>query len=322
MATILVRIFLHGLIALVPTQGTNGSNHMTALLVDARANSRFAAVASRCVVPHTPKLIVRTSGSECFSAGCHILDELCQCVPEHQDIRIDQDPSPTPTILKGRPDSAMPASGDDARDFSYVANFANLNLSLASELRDGHLIPAVLDRMKFAFDSVSSCMLSTRARTDGTPEVHALSFGRLGDSATSPSSQAMAQMLVAKLNVPFDGNTQQVKLQLTSFDATAFHTLTLAPEPCELNSTEQCIDIYLSNERPDLLNGDPCDDGVARDFAFFYEFTANPPAWEERMVPHVDSTAPQSASSLEVHECTHHVKNPASRPICPMASFN
>jgi hypothetical protein len=81
--------------------------------------------------------------------------------------------------------------------------------------------------------------------------------------------------------------------------------------------------IELDNHRVSLRPDDLGEDGVGRDFAWFYQLVKNPPAWSQRLIPHVKYTRWKSAKDVAVPECNFEPqKDPTSRPICPMGSIN
>jgi hypothetical protein len=86
--------------------------------------------------------------------------------------------------------------------------------------------------------------------------------------------------------------------------------------------------VNLSNEPDELDRGDPCDDGIARHFAHFYDLAENPPDWDRRQVPHVRFTQGMRISGFdpdpataEAEECKNLTFTLMDRPICPMGSF-
>jgi hypothetical protein len=322
--TVLLRIFFHGMIALVPM--ADGSNHMTALLVNA---SKVPDVASKCVAVHTPKLRFLTSSAECIAAGsigCKVVGGSCSCEARRQEISLGTTVKPAQINFNGQPPHKLPKTpADEGAEFSYMANILNLSGSLLNEdfVKLKSPPSALLDRMTFAYDSVEPCMLAARNLPAGGSEIHTFSFGRLGDPTGTIMGQAIAQMMAAQAIVPFDGTTNKVTLSIVGFDSPTSFTMNLLPEPCDPHggTTPLCIDIDLANVRDSAPVGSGCDDGVGRDFAFFYELLKTPPPWEARLVPIDDNTVKVDAKVLEIKECADHSKAPMNRPICAMASF-
>jgi hypothetical protein len=324
MTTVLLRIFLHGLIALVPMD--DGSNRMRALLVDAR---KPPDVSAHCVAAHSPELRFLTSAAECLAAasvGCQIVGDYCSCAVERQEIVLSASVRPITVTFNTQPSRRLPKTpGEQAAETSYMANVLNLpHVSLNPDMLSLTPPPpkAVLDRMTFAFDSIETCMLAGK-NIPGGAEVHTFSFGRAGEPTGSMMRQAIADMMAAKATVPFDA-TNKVIVSVTGFDAPTSFSMSLIPEPCDptSGSSDQCVDITLANVRPSLpLGPNGCDDGVGRDFAFFYELVKDPPPWEARLVPIDDKSDKIDASLLEIPECKNHPKGPMNRPICGMASF-
>jgi hypothetical protein len=134
-------------------------------------------------------------------------------------------------------------------------------------------------------------------------------------------SQAMAQRVEATVAVDV-GDTEVLKLVLSPFPGQAgeAHEFKLPTDLAE-------VEIWLSNERVEhyMQPDNICDDGIGRDFAFFYDLVENPPAfWDKRPVPHVKYSVAKSIADLfppsDPHLCMGK-KALMSRPICPMASF-
>jgi hypothetical protein len=320
--TILLRIFFHGLIALVPM--ADGSNQMTALLVNAL---KVPDVASQCVAVHTPSIEFLTSIAECNAAasiGCKTVSGRCSCEVQRQEISLGTTVTPSIVKFNVQPPHRMPDSPQsEVAELSYMPNLLNLpGASLNPDFLT--LKPQdLLDRMTFAYDSVGPCILAGREIPGGS-EIHTFSFGRLGDPAGTMMRQAIAQLMEAKAMVPFDGATNKVTLSIVGFDSPTSFTMNLLPEPCDPQSgtMPQCIDIDLANVRKPLPSGPSgCDDGVGRDFAFFYKLFTTPPPWEARLVPIDDNTQKVNSTTLEIKECSGHDKAPMNRPICAMASF-
>ena len=313
MSTIPLHIVLQGLIALVPVQD-GSSNTMTALLVEAHQHARV------CPAVHSPQLTVFTANSQCLAAGCTAAGRQCTCDLSHQEISIDIQPVPPPhrVALNKRPERRLPFDQPSATDFAYVANMDVLGFKLDPRFRDDVVPPPGLAaRMRFPFDSVAACSLATR-HDERTDNVHPLSFRPLGaEEERNEVSQALAQMVVTTLTIPEDnGSGHAVAVTLRDFSGGNEHTLNLDLVP-------EGVVLLLSNNRDELFRGEPCEDGIGRDFAHFYDLTQNPPpTWEERLVPHVKYTQWKSAADLDSKECQIPVKNPMSLPICPMATFN
>jgi hypothetical protein len=315
---------------------------MTALLVD---GTQVPDNASKCVAIHTPALTVITTALECNAAGCQYDgSKFCNCTPKHEEISLNVKAMDIDENFNTHPAHKLPPNpNSEQSEFSYVANLENISQSLnPSFLNDTP--DALLDRMTFQYETVAPCMLSLAPPDD--MYVHTFSFGRLGDTTTGPMSQAMAQMLVAKITVP--DNTYPVTITLTGFKNHQANTMKLIQHTCDGgHGITQCIDVLLANWRPAINDPkSPCNDGEGRDFAFFYELVTHPPAWEARLVPHDDQGAQATADSLSVQECADQVKyytdqakrhsdrarhgtdqanfyylNAMSRPICPMATF-
>jgi hypothetical protein len=320
MTTVPIHIILHGLIALVPTNGTGGANHMTALLVDARN----PPPGMTCVVAHTPEIRFPTTSAECTAVDeCRLEGSECACILARQEISILPDADLPRVVLAKKPIRSLPFDKDSAGDFAYVGNLVQLGYTLnPAFLATGSLqapLPAqMVARFQFPFGAVRSCNLSTR-RDDGADYVHPLNFRIVGaEEQTNEVSQALAQIFLASAAIPVNESAGEIlKLRISPFpgEGGQVHEFSLLNSPAG-------VMIMLTNSRPAITTpDDPCDDGVARDFAFFYELVQNPPTWFKRPVPHVKYSLSKSIADLDSEECTKH-QVAMSRPICPMGSFN
>lgn len=317
MSTVMVNIMLHGLVALVPITGTDGrSNQMTALLVKAKPPT---GVAVKCFEEHRPILTVKTlTSAECTDAKCTAGNQSsCTCQLDSDEISISIEPQvvPAKTEVSKRPPSVLPFDDEAAGNFGYIANLSRAPLN-------AELDPAFLDpipptnlaaRMTFPFESLTSCALAS-LQDEGGKNIHALSFRPLNAPEESGEmSQALAQMVMAHLTVP-DAPVQRVTLKITDFGGANPRHLTLKP------SLAGYV-IELENGRDELSVDDPCEDGVARDFASLYDLAKNPPAWNARPIPHIKYTRWKSARDIEAPGCDRD-KEPTSRPVCPIGVFN
>lgn len=333
MSAIPLKIFLHGLIALVPTTDS-GVNQLTALLVDGRM-----AMQGQCTMQHNPKLrffVAKTA--DCVSvSGCTISGNQCTCTHDTakgvdplagQQIWLDfqPDPLPAPSLPKGAlPTPTLPKDKDQAASFSYIANLSQKPMNLAvdpiylapnpSPAARTHMVA----RMDVPYNSVKACALATR-EDNGLTKIHELSFRKLHNpSQTDEVSYAMAQKVVAELTVPDGGAIEQtVNLHFSDFDGTNDHSFTLKPD-------KGAYRIDVSNDpEASLDRDDSCDDGVARHFSHFYEMALTVP--EEEKLPHVRPTqfTPLDGDSngLEPDACKDPDFGLDARPICPMVMFN
>ena len=323
----LLRIVLHGLIALVPFDSATSTNRMTALLVDARAFPAGVDPDSlpigykQCFVPHMAMLSIDLNDqNECRAIhGCKVDSTHCNCMLSRQDLTLEV--TPTPSLTMRNLDSPatslpLPFDQDEAASFHYVANLTTrLGQQLDPRFLDTIPPDPLAARMSFPFDSVTSCALALRFN-EGSRNVHALSFRPAGSPEESgETSQALSQQVIATLPIP---DQAQVVLNVRDFASSTSLPLTLKPNATGLYSIE------LSNMREaDTLVDDPCDDGVARDFAFFYELALNKLEWSKRKIPHIKMTQWKSSSDLDPDVCSKiRTHAPSSRPICPMAGFD
>jgi hypothetical protein len=313
MSPIPIHIIVSGLIALAPAP--DGTNQLFALLPDATNPPATRA----CAAPHVPQLEIQVSDAECAAAHC-TLGALCSCSLVRDEIALSISPAPTigaTSLLTKSPPHDLPFDRTEAFDFGYVGNLAALQMSLNPHFRDDAVPPSnLVARMKFPFDHVAACSLSTR-RDEGSDNAHVLVLRPLGAPETGKETvrQALAQQLIATIDA-----ADSVTLTLTKFDdptnVRTFHLIS------PTGATE--FQITLANERAAGLAVDaPCEDGIGRDFAYFYDLAVNPPAtWDDRPIPHVKYTRWKSVKDVDPDEC--HVtatKDPMSRPICPMGAF-
>jgi hypothetical protein len=332
MVSIPLRIFIQGLIALVPTMDPSGAK-MTALLVD----GRHADPAS-CMYEHHPKLKIHVAqDSDCTKAGCVALgggDCLCQ-----YDNQTKNDPlvgkdiwleiSPSPSLATGNPSNSLPghALPDDSREagsFSYVANLSQEPFGLKIDQKYLLANPPqearanMVTRMVAPYKTVTACALATRD-DGGQANVHTMSFREFqAPSNSGDVSYALAQMVVTELGVPDGGS---VALHISDFGGTNDHRLVLASERLDPSSQFILYKIRLSNELQAPLDyDDPCNYGVARHFEHFYQLAESTTA--HPLLPHVRFTQFKSAVPLEPKVCKDRTFELSDRPICPMASFN
>ena len=321
MNSFILRLLMHGLIALVPNSPV--PSQVTALLLDT-SKLDSVKVASRCVADHIPMIIFKASPGTCNGA-CSLYppdDTLCQCSLHHQEVTISAPATKSSQELKSRATPALPDSPDAAEDFSNLVNMANLNQTLNPAFLTGKP-DALAARVAFPFTRLKACYLASRT-DDQTDRIHMFSIHRLGSlSEVGNLRQPVAQGLVAEADVA----ASNVDLKLLNLDNSQTQTFTLSPATC--GDGQSCVEILLENHRAMMNEGDPCDKGgVARDFAFFYDLTVGPPDWDSRLVPQSEpSSVGRTAKELESVTCKQlgdklHGKTLFSRPVCPMAVFN
>lgn len=338
MSTIPLQIVFHGLVALVPVGGSV-TDHMTALLVDAHQIPAEATAGEKlCFVPHTPLVTFPAEGP-----GCTDVDEcdlesggLCTCKLEgglaHYEIELQPDVHATPTTLLEKPLRTLPFDRIEAAKVSYVANLKQLGARLdpaflsPTEPLPAALAPRLAARFTFPFKSLTSCDLSTR-RDDGIDYVHPLNFRRLGDPEVAEEiSQALAQQVVATaMDIDNAEPNEHLKLVLKPLPGNPGDTHEFK---INVASGAERVVIKVTNSRhqpksnEQVTKPDPiCDDGIGRDFAFLYNLAVNPPAWGERLVPHVKYSLSKPFTDLAPGGCEA-TKDPLSRPICPLGSYN
>jgi len=332
-----LRIFLHGLILLVPGPDTGGGviKQLTAYLVNATSVPEYA---SGCVHKHSPALAFYAEAKECTRAGCQSQGPYCTCSLQNREIALEGASASSGSKLLSAPPTALPTKVT-AGDFSYIINLFNLGLSIdLNNLNGTNPTTFLIARMSFPFDSLTACRLALHDDS-GTLKNYAFNFRSLGTSTLGSRTQALAQALIAEAQASPD----TTNLVLKDFTGTRLATIPLRHEKCE--DGQECFELWLTNPRDELPPGpNPCDDGKGRDFAFVYEIldkAANQLDWDARPVPQVTDkrTGPYSpdkcdlympavapsaagkdrasaASSLMLGMVTV-----ISRPVCPMAVY-
>ena len=330
MSTVTVQIVLHGLIALAPIpMDSLEVNRMAALLVEAAESTLpqdMPADYKQCIKPHQAQIAFPTDSSECVESvtGCKLKDSTCTCPLKRHEILIEPDTEPNvrQQLKRNRPPRSLPLDRDKAIDFAYIANLSSLpglepsQKTIRPDFITSPSPPRELAaRFIFPFKSLFLCDFSSR-RDDRADNIHPLNFRALKDEEQEGElSQALAQILVTTAN--FEDNGTGLTLRLHPFDGGIDKVFKLKRIPS--------IRIRLSNTREHFLRPDElCDDGIARDFALFYQLTQTPPDWNIRPVPHIKYTIWKSAADIEHENCKGITdpKAPMDRPICPMASFN
>jgi hypothetical protein len=311
-------IVLQGLIALVPAE--DHSNSMTALLVNA-THEEHASM--DCSASHSPRLNVYALDSECVAAGCPRITGGCSCDLTGQDVSFEITPKPlvTSSSLSARPRRELPFDAREAADFGYVANMGVLGYRLNKGFLAEEALPRGLSgRVRFSFDTVAACSLATRP-DENVENVHPLSFRPLRSlEGGSEIIQALSQKVVTKLAIPEgSGERPAVAAKLRNVATGEVRTI-------NLSVFAEGVVVVVSNTREELFADDPCNDGVARDFSHFYDLAENPPDIDKRPIPHVKYTRWKSSANLDPVACIIPIKppgkDPISRPICPMATFN
>ena len=323
----IVKIMIHGLIALAPS-ADNNPNHTTALMLDAR-------VPLECVGEHHPTLSFHVSDApenngKCRAAGCKLNNDECKCTDSLRNRRIWLELTPEP-FAPMPPNAIADQPADDsqannygipsepnappAEDRLYIANMTKppFNATLNPEyLAADPRVNDLFARMEIPSNDLTSCFLSKR-EDQGEAYVLPMSLKTINaPSKSADRSQAFAQMVLAKIKIK---EGEPVKLHIGDFKGGEPTSFILAPG-------KHGYMINLSNAPDDLKRGDPCDDGIARHFAYFYEFAEVPPVWKERLIPHLRFVKGMKKEVAEVAECEDDpTLNPNDRPICPMASF-
>jgi hypothetical protein len=316
MIAIPLTIVMHGLVALVPTNAPGGAHHMTALMVEARMPP-----ALQCLAPHHPQLVFDVANEQdCTNAGCMPSGFMCTCtdVLAGKQITLEFQPTHSPTgTLQVKPPATPFPTAATVTDFSYVANLTAKPYKATLDPRFLTDAPpaGLLARMEFDFDAVAACNLFGR-EDEGKSQVVSMTSRKLhARGRTGESNQALAQMVMATLDVPAAGASPLV-LRLHSFN----NQPTEPDLTFTLRSGGANYRIDLSNDTDPLPPDDPCDDGVARHFGLFYTLAANPPAPADWRVPHAKVFAGKVIPMPST--CMPPDFNPMDRPACPMATFD
>jgi hypothetical protein len=342
MSTIPLKIFVHGLVALVPTAIPG---HMAALLVDGRMPMQ-----EQCMMEHHPQLSFFVGESaDCISVpGCSLSGNQCTCkhtanLDPIVGKQIYLEVHPDPTFAPDKPASApppgdpqssllsLPVSKDQASSFPYVASLVQkpFNLTLnpiyladnPTQIARDHLVarmdvPYAKDAQS-GIDNLTACALATR-EDGGLAYVHSMSFRKLHvQSAPDDPNYALAQKVIAVFDVPDAPLGKQiVKLHIRNFDGTNDHAFTLLAGPDAYR-----IDVGNDPDAP-LDRDDPCDDGVARHFMHFYDLANEVTAPADRLYPHVKFTKHVKMDDVKPAVCDDPIFGLANRPICPLVTFN
>ena len=333
MSPFLLRIIFHGLIAFVPQtpQQPGGHNMLTALVLDGQSVPKNA---SGCVATHHATIsFTYQDAPSCFDNGCKFNNNECSCEITHsKNILLDPEPDPgsvpqTPQLPLTPPANPVPQSGAEADNFSYVMNLQTnqtdqTGLHLRPGLLDGPLPADLLARMNFAYTTLHACDLASQPE-NGADVVRAYVLTRIASPLTGPET-AVAQRVVADTTITPNDPKNPNNVTLTLQDNTgAARSFKLSPQG-QCDGTTPCVLISINSDR-DPNPAAECNDGVARDFAFFYGLVQAPPQWEARFLPVADRS-PGAFKGVPgnlvppVCGTTQHGQN--SRPICGMAVIN
>jgi hypothetical protein len=301
-----LHILLHGLMVLVPASSPDGANRMAVLLVAAREKPPGA----ECVSSYRPLLRTTTPSAECIDAGCKKSGAMCACDLTRKAVLILAKAEPAKPFPGKGPSKGLPFDTEEAGSFSYVPNLARppWSAKLDPRLFSGSPPSSLVARMEFIFESVTACDLSGR-RDGESNQIHPVDLRPLKSGATEgTSSQPLARGAIASLTI-LEGSG--VTLKISDLDGSNAHQLKLA-------TGAKGYVVEISNEPEGLkAKDDPCDDGVDRDFAFLYNLFENPPAWSDRLIPHVKLTQDTGAAAPENPECVlyHELVNGPKQPL-------
>ncbi len=340
-----VDIVMTGLILLSPqiTPGADGqamASQMTAYLVDAGAGRQAELIDENvppsdkddirpeqrliadplgifCVAPHQARITFDTEARNCSDAesfGCVFANSLCTCPIERKAISFLPIPTTQPQALDTVTPKALPFDDklDNNESLSYLFNLARISQKLHPKLDCKDPPGSLLGRFTFPFEQIIACDFSTRP-DDTSDNVHAFAWRPLGEKAGKGDlTQAMTQQIVARFTWPIEQVQEQPPtLRIATYDDAQKFSFPLKGT---------VISIRLENMRSELPVGHPCDDGIGRDFAHYYDLLETPPPWTDRPVPHVKLTQWKDVDLVEPNICER-FKIPMSRPVCPMAAL-
>jgi hypothetical protein len=303
---IILRIVFHGLIAFVPSPH---HSQMTALLVASLPDP------NQCIAKHDARLMFPTGDSDkCIPAvGCSYgADHICTCTLDYKTIAFPVSALPASTEPGHQPPHVLPATKDAAADMAYLVNMSNLGYDILRTAVTGDPgNPPLVARMVFPYTRLAACDLATDQGDDDLP--HSYNFHPYL-SAQVGWDQPLAQGLVTEADVP----SGDVSLELNTLGASG------SPTTFKLTATcvhQKCTaEVTLENTRDPYIQQDPCNDGVGRDFAFYYDLTTVPLSFAFRPVPEVDDVAGNiTAGDLEPAMCP--ARTESHGPLADQASW-
>ncbi len=309
-----LQIVLHGLIALVPPDAGH-PNQLTALLLDGQHPP-----AHECIAPHEPMLEFNaTTSAACLNAGCTVSGDLCTCgakALEGRDLslKLSGASRSAQSKLNVRPENPLPLDDQAAIDFAYVPNMSAkpYGVKLNPAYQSAHPPSNLLARMEVPFNSIAACAL-WQHEDEGQNYTFALNARKLKEAeGTSSISQAVAQMVVATLDLTPQGS--KVEIHLRSF-------ATGEEKVIGVKLSSKGSRIALTNDTVPLDRDDPCDDGIARHFALYYELADKEVAFGDRLVPHMKFTHHQKSPAAPPDGCKLNDFDVMNRPVCPMATI-
>lgn len=191
--------------------------------------------------------------------------------------------------------SALPANPLEASDFSWIANLGQISPA-SGGLDPDHLQEPSWTGWVVATLRLRNGRVSAYRLAGVENQVIPIGFRALGGGATSNYSQALADSVMAEIEI----EGEAVEIVEKSFDGATRRTLRLKP------NAQRVVELAILN-MPPVHNGhaghastpnptalpDP-----GKHFELFYQLTDNPPAKIDRLVPHADTREGVSWSTL------------------------
>jgi hypothetical protein len=278
MATLVLRLFFYGAIALVPNS-TRPSTEMTAYLMKIEGD---------CT--HTPLLtFLKTGASECplspaqacadplasstTCCGVLKLDIQAYCVCKLVDVELVIDPATEKPEhnLRQRPGRPLPQGDED--DFSWLLRIGNID-GKANRAKTQNAILRSSPRpitafINFGWDAASVCHVDQYKIADKVYEVSQFEFVKDADHADH--QQALAEYIGFSSSLPI---RPVVRIALKDIEEAKPDVKVV------LDCSRGCPDVFISNS----LTGDKCDDEFyAKHFDHYYELAR---ARNRNLIPH------------------------------------
>jgi len=316
-----LRIFFIGLIAFVPSPD---DQKLSVLLLDAR-NGYEVSDGTRIPV-HQPLLVVRAGNCDGECGGEAALAQVAKFLfpmktttqagdtlfaalhrggawtLDGSDLSIEN-VSPAALsplrinralrkMLDGKPD-LLPQTPEESKDFSWVAELDKIDPQLGTVDPDV-LLERPQKGLIVARLPLTAGEVSTYRLVGVDDQVYRLDFRTLkGEGAKASYSQALAEWVVAEIQVPGDA----VRLVERRFDGKPGRTMTIKPEGGVIELA--LLNMPQGHADPAAHGMDPRATAAGKHFEMFYGLSSTPPSTTSRPVPQILSTtaAPPSRQS-------------------------